>query len=103
MPTYAYLCTVSNEEFEEYHSISHVLEECPLCKKAGLPNHAPKRLICGTSRGVVELTGQDLVDKIKADAKQLQRDASKNEKIYSNLIGDARYESIQTKMDKRNR
>ena len=43
------------EEFEEFHSMSEQLEECPKCKEKGLPNHKPKRLINCVSKGVVEL------------------------------------------------
>jgi hypothetical protein len=56
MPTYTYFCEPANEEFEEFHSIMIVLDDCPVCKEKGLPSHAPKRLISGGSgRGIVEL------------------------------------------------
>lgn len=103
MPTYLYECP-DHGEFEEYHSMSHLIEECPLCQKEGKEViQKVKRLICGTAKGVVELTGQDLVDKVKGDAKQLQRDAAKSEKLYANILGEAKYHELQTKMDRRGR
>lgn len=49
MPTYIYFCQQCNEEFEEIHSISTQLEECPKCKAAGKEAHPPTRLIAGGS------------------------------------------------------
>jgi putative FmdB family regulatory protein len=49
MPTYLYSCEQCKQEFEEYHSMSHVLEECPKCKANGKESPPPKRLISGTS------------------------------------------------------
>jgi putative FmdB family regulatory protein len=47
MPSYEYFCEKCNKEFEETHSISTELEECPECKKNGLDPVKPKRLISG--------------------------------------------------------
>ena len=47
MPTYLYFCEECQEEFEEMHSITTELQECPKCKEAGKPAHVPKRLIAG--------------------------------------------------------
>lgn len=103
MPTYLYLCEISNEEFEEFHSVSEQLEECPICKQKGLENHKPKRLINCVSKGVVELYGPDLLAKCKEDAKQIQKDMSKSDKVYSNLLGEDKYNKMQTAMDRRKR
>ena len=103
MPTYLYLCP-DHGEFEEYHSINHLIEECPHCQAEGKEVvQKVKRLICGTAKGVVELTGQELVDKVKSDAKQLQKDAAKSEKLYANILGESKYHDLQTRMDRRNR
>jgi len=48
MPTYTYECE-THGEFEEFHSITTQLEECPKCKAEGHPAVAPKRLINGSS------------------------------------------------------
>lgn len=47
MPTYLYFCEECDDEFEETHSITEELQECPQCKEKGLPAHKPKRLIAG--------------------------------------------------------
>jgi len=102
MPTYLYECP-DHGEFEEFHSMSTKLEDCPKCKDEGKEPQKLKRLINSTSKGVVELTGQDLVNKVKADAKQMQRDAAKDEKVYANMLGESKYHDLQTRMDRRGR
>jgi|SRR6185436_1200616 len=100
MPTYLYKCPIHNE-FEEEHSIKIKLDFCPKCKEEGKDEIKIERLINCMTIGVVELTGQDLVNKIKQDAKNLKEDASKNEKIYANLLGEDKYQNLQSQMDRR--
>lgn len=96
MPTYEFMCEDCKHEWEDFLSMSAPIpEECPSCKIKG----KTKRLISLGSKGIVELTGQDLVDKLKGDAQKLKRDAAKNENVYANLLGEDKYQSIQTKMD----
>lgn len=102
MPTYLYECSVHGE-FEEYHSISKTLDMCPKCEAEGLEPKQLKKLINCLSVGVVELQGQELVDKLKGDAKKLKSEAAKNEKVYANLLGEDKYQALQTKMDKQKR
>lgn len=45
MPTYIYFCPSCDKEFEEYHSITEQIEECPLCIKEGRAPAKVKRLI----------------------------------------------------------
>ena len=101
MPTYEYLCP-EHGEFEEMHSIVTKLEFCPKCKEAG-KEQAITRLICSATPGTVELVGQELVDKLKADTRQLKRDMAKSDKVYANMLGEDRYESLQKRMDKQKR
>jgi len=61
------------------------------------------RLINCVSKGVVELYGQDLVDKVKSDAKQTQKDARNNEQVYANLLGADKYQQMQQQIDRRKR
>lgn len=99
MPTYEHLCTSCQHEWEDSYSIkADPPKECPSCKAETVT-----RLISLGGKGVVELTGQDLVDKVKADAQQLKKDAASKEKIYANLLGEDRYQALQTKMDKQRR
>jgi putative FmdB family regulatory protein len=96
MPTYEYECP-EHGIFEEYHSIKTKLENCPQCQQP------IKRLISLGGKGVVELNGQELVDKLKGDAKKLKSEAAKDEKVYANLLGEQNYQNLQTKMDKQKR
>lgn len=99
MPTYEFECQEESchHEWEEFLKMSDPIpEECPKCHAKG----RVKRLISGGSgRGVVELVGQELVDKCKADAQKLKEEASRSETVYSNLIGPDRYEQIQKRLD----
>lgn len=101
MPTYEHMCqnTDCNHEWEDNYSIKQ--DPPKLCPKCGL--ETAKRVISLGGKGVVELYGHDLVDKLKSDAKQLKKDASRNENIYANLLGPDKYHSLQTKMDRRKR
>jgi hypothetical protein len=103
MPTYLYECS-KHGEIEEFHSIKITLEDCPRCKEEGIEPQKLKPLIAGGSgRGIVELTGQDLVDKCKADAQKIKKDMHKSSKIYSNMLGEDKYQALQTRMDKQKR
>ena len=98
MPTYLYLCPVHGE-FEEYHSMSIKLEHCPTCEKGSVISEV-KRLICGGSRGVVELTGHELVAKTKEDIIKLKKEMHSNTKLYANMLGEEKYHNMQTRIDR---
>lgn len=94
MPTYEHECLKCNEEFEDFYSTSAPIPPCPKC------GGEAKRLICGTSRGQVVLTGQDYTDKVKADTAQLKRDMHKSSNLYANMMGEGKYHALQTKLDR---
>jgi putative FmdB family regulatory protein len=99
MPTYEHLCETCKHEWEDMYSIkTDPPKVCPACNAETV-----KRLISLGGRGVVELTGQDLVDKIKSDVKVLKKDAAASEKVYANLLGEDKYQSLQTRMDQSKR
>lgn len=95
MPSYEHRCNTCKHEWEEFYSIkADPPKTCPECKAETVV-----RLISLGGKGVVELTGQELVDKLKADAQALKRDMHKNENVYANLLGNDKYEALQKKMD----
>ena len=98
MPTYEHQCTSCNHEWEAEYSIKKdPPTTCPSCHQ-----ETAKRLISGGSgRGAVELYGQDLVDKCKADAQKIKQEAYKDANKYASLLGEDRYQQIQTQMDRR--
>lgn len=105
MPTYLYFCQ-THHEFEEYHSMSDAakLTECPFCRKEKDISTPVQRLISsGGSRGIVELTGQDYIDKIKSDADKFKKEVYGSEKQYSNVLGPDNYQKLQTRMDRQKR
>lgn len=98
--TYEHLCNACKHEWEAEYSIkADPPTNCPVCNA-----EAVQRLISGGSgKGTVELTGNELVEKIKADAQALKREASQKESVYANLLGEARYNSLQQRIDKQKR
>lgn len=102
MPTYEHICTNTecNHTWEDMYSIkTEPPKICPKCNQ-----ETAQRVISGGSgRGTVELYGQELADKLKGDVQKLKQDAAKSEKVYANLLGDDKYQQLQTSMDKRKR
>jgi putative FmdB family regulatory protein len=101
MPTYLHVCqnTECNNEWEDFYSIvKSPPTVCPVCRQ-----DTAKRVICGTTKGVVELYGNELVEKCKDDAQKLKKEAAKDEKVYANLLGEEKYQSMQTRMDQQKR
>jgi putative FmdB family regulatory protein len=101
MPIFEYSCP-EHGIFEEIHSYKIVLTHCPTCQENGKEQEIVKLMSLG-ARGVVELYGDDLVAKVKSDAQQLKKDAARDEKLYSNLIGENHYQKLQTNIDKNKR
>lgn len=101
MPDYLHECTnvECKHEWEDFYSIKQ--DPPKVCPKCGL--ETAKRLISLCGKGVVELTGQDLVDHIKADAQKIKKEASKDANKYASLIGEDRYHQLQTQLDRRNK
>jgi len=101
MPTYEFQCKEENckHEWELFQSMSAPdPSECPKC------HHVHVLRLCSMgSKGVVELTGQDLIDKCRADAQQIKKDAAKSEKLYANLLGEDKMQSLQKRMDQQKR
>ena len=99
MPTYEHRCDTCQHEWEDSYSIkADPPKACPKCQAETVT-----RLISLGGKGVVELQGQELVDKLKADAQKLKGDAAKSDKVYANLLGEERYHQLQTKMDQKRR
>lgn len=100
MPEYEHLCTDCEFEWNDTYSINKdPPTHCPKCNKK-----TAKRLISGGSgKGIVELSGQEYNDKIKADAQKLKQEVYGSEKAYANVLGENRYHDLQTKMDRRKR
>lgn len=102
MPTYSHMCTnlECKFEWEDFYSIKQdPPKSCPTCKQETV-----KRLIDGgVGKGIVELTGQELVNKVQADGQKLKRDVHNSEKLYSNVLGESHYQKLQTSLDKRKR
>jgi putative FmdB family regulatory protein len=99
MPTYEHQCTNTecNHEWEDYYSVTEDPPKiCPKCQK-----ETAKRVITCMAKGIVKLEGQELIDKCVADGKKMAREASKDPNLYANLIGESKYNELQTKLDRR--
>ena len=98
MPNYEHQCQniECKHEWEAEYSIKdNPPDTCPKCQAK-----TAKRLISLGGRGVVELTGQDLVDKCKSDAQQMKKDIANSEKKYSNMLGEDKYQQMQQRIDR---
>lgn len=99
MPTYEHKCNSCQHEWEDSYSIKMDPPKiCPSCNA-----EAVVRLISLGGKGVVELYGNELIEKVKSDAKQLQKDANKSEKVYANLLGETKYNDLQSRLDRKKR
>lgn len=99
MAFYEHICETCKHEWEEEYSIkADPPDTCPNCQAKTV-----KRLISLGGRGVVELTGQDLVDKCKADAQQMKKDIAKDEKKYASMLGEDKYQQLQQRIDRQKR
>jgi len=90
MPEYEHICTDEDCKHEwdaEYSIKADPPEFCPKCGKKTV-----KRLISLGGKGVVELTGHDLSDKLKNDAVKLKKELATSEKSYANWIGEDKYQ-----------
>ncbi len=108
MATYNYICGSLQEpgkhgEFEFEHSVKDQLTFCPKCAEEGNSSQPVMRLISNATPGKVELEGQDLVNHIKSDARRIEREASRNETKYANLLGHDRMQQVQRGIDRRRR
>lgn len=92
MPTYEYFCPVVKEEFEEFHSIMIVLDDCPLCKEAGREPHAPQRLISGgAGKGIVELSMAEIKASMPGEVAKINQRARTDQNYLANLVGENRF------------
>jgi hypothetical protein len=70
---------------------------CPQCHQ-----ETAKRLISGGSgKGTVEVYGQELKEKLVAEGAAYRKEVYASENKYANFIGEDRYQSIQSSMDRR--
>jgi putative FmdB family regulatory protein len=97
MPTYLHVCGSCNYEWEQEYSIKEDPPKiCPSCNCETV-----KRLISLTGKGIVELSGNDLVSKCKSDAQKIKKEISNNEYKYASILGEDKYNNIQTSLDRR--
>ena len=101
MPDYEHICTDNSCKFEWESTYSIKIDPPKNCPKCG--KETAKRLISLNGKGVVELVGHELAAKVKEDTIKLKQDLKKSDKLYSNLIGESKYNELQTKLDRRKR
>jgi putative FmdB family regulatory protein len=83
MPTYEHRCNQCSHKWEEIYSIhDSVPTLCPSCKTEGFV----QRLL-SLPMIKVELYGRELYSKLRAEGKQIAKEAEKNEKLAENLYG----------------
>jgi putative FmdB family regulatory protein len=81
---YSHLCKNCSHKWEDVYSIhDDPPTVCPSCKTEG----SVQRLITGAPYTKVELYGRELVSKLRAEGKQIAKEAEKNENLAENLYG----------------
>ena len=91
MPTYEHKCEACDFEWEDIFKMSDPLpEECPDCKVKG----KIKRLI-SISSVKVELSGRELVEKLRADGKKIAKKSATDENLRANIVGEDSYHKEQ--------
>ena len=82
------------EDFTNFYNPPRM--DCPKCGGKKL-----EKLITFTkARGTVELTGHELRAKVLEDAQKLKKEVHSNEKAYANVLGEAKYQQLQQRLDK---
>lgn len=102
MPTYSHKCTDTecNNEWEDYYSI--VKNPPTICPKCG--KETAQRLIDGgMGRGIVELGSTEILAKSKEDIRKFRKETYASEKNYANVLGEVKYQNLQTQLDKNKR
>jgi putative FmdB family regulatory protein len=100
MPTYEYRHSIETcqHEWEEVRSIKDPdPTQCPKCLVDGNIIHL---ISGGSGKGIVELYGDELIAKAKADGKKIAKDAAQSEKLYANLLGEDKMQSLQQRLDR---
>lgn len=98
MPTYEYLCNHPDcvGEFEEFHSISTKIEQCPHCEAAGRGVQPVQRLISGGSgKGIMEKSFNEIKESFSSDVAKIKQRASRDEKFLANIVGESKYNRNQ--------
>lgn len=102
MPTYEHCCLAPDckHEWEDMYSIkSDPPTQCPKC----LQETAQRLVSGGSGRGNVELTGNDLKEKIKSDSVEFRKDVMKSENLLANVIGESKFNQQQSTYEKQSK
>lgn len=98
MPTYEHGCKSCKHEWEEIYSMREPTPTvCPECKAEG---QVVRFISGGSGKGIVEITGHELKDKLKKEGQELKRAALKDENLMANLVGETRYQKDKTGIEK---
>lgn len=93
MPFFLHGCTECEYEWEDLfdHWTASVPDECPACHK----KDCIKRLMSLTARGVVPLSGKELVNNIRSAAttNQSRKEITKSENSLANFVGESKYQA----------
>ena len=95
MLTYEYICENAeclNEWEEEAEIVDPKQTTCPKCLQ-----ETAKRLISGGSgKGIVELSGQELLSYVQDETQKMRVKCNQNESYLANMVGENRYQSNVT-------
>jgi putative FmdB family regulatory protein len=101
MPTYPHICNECNHEWDEFYSITQ--DPPDTCPKCGIKGNVERLIAGGSGRGIVEVTGHELKEKLQNDSADILKEAGRSEKFLANIVGEDKYQSNQIFRDKARR
>jgi putative FmdB family regulatory protein len=101
MPTYPHICNECNHEWEEFYSITQ--DSPDTCPKCGTKGKVERLIAGGSGRGIVEVTGHELKEKLDKQSGDILKESSKNEKFLANIVGEERYHQNELFRDRARR
>jgi len=98
MPEYEHIC--ENEKCQHAWNDTYSIKADPpkICPKCNM--ETAKRLISGGGHGKMILNDDEWKASLKDETRKLEKDIYSDSKKYANFIGEDRYHSIQSQMDK---
>jgi len=91
MPTYLHYCEECKKEFELDYSIkADPPKDHTDCGGVG----CVKRLIAGSTGGIMELTGLEFKEKLSGEVNKIKNRAARDENYHANIIGERKFHEM---------
>jgi putative FmdB family regulatory protein len=98
MPTYPHICHECNHEWDDFYSIKAAPPT--VCPKCGTEGKVERLIAGGSGRGIMDVTGEELRQKLDKEAQDMVRECSTNEKMLANIVGENKYHNNELMRDR---